>query len=174
MDNNSSLQLGIDAFKAGNKDQAHFYLLKAIREEPNNERAWGWLSNTAQTNDEKVHCLQQILRINPQNEWAKKTLAELQANDWVNAAPSISAPTVSTVKSSPTPIPVTIVSKKPWYRESIIMVLCLLFFFPAFMLLFVTDEKQKNSAKIIVVIVQILLCFWGLYIGFSGYSNLVR
>jgi len=63
----NSLQLGIAAFKAGNKDQARFYLLKAIREEPNNERAWGWLFNTATTDEEKIHCLQQVVKISPNN-----------------------------------------------------------------------------------------------------------
>lgn len=40
------LQLGIAAYKAGEKDKARSYLLKAVREQPDSEQAWGWLSNT--------------------------------------------------------------------------------------------------------------------------------
>ena len=78
MDNNSSLQLGIAAFKAGNKEQARFYLLKAVHEEPNNEHAWGWLSNTAATDEEKIYCLQQLVQINPNNTAVIKLLEETQ------------------------------------------------------------------------------------------------
>jgi tetratricopeptide (TPR) repeat protein len=76
--NKSSLQLGITAFKSGDKDQARVYFLRAIREEPDNEQAWGWLSNTALNLEERIHCLRQIVKINPQNTSAQKLLSELE------------------------------------------------------------------------------------------------
>ena len=84
----NALQLGIAAFNAGEKENARFYLLKAVRDEPNNEQAWGWLSNTAETKDERIHCLQQVLRINPKNSAVEKMLKELEANNWVTMAPT--------------------------------------------------------------------------------------
>jgi len=88
MDNNSSLQLGIAALKAGNKDQARTYLLKAVQQEPNNEQAWGWLSNLSTNNNERAYCLREVLRINPGNEQAKKMLAGIPVITPKAASPS--------------------------------------------------------------------------------------
>jgi hypothetical protein len=99
----NSLQLGIAAFKTGNKDQARFYLLKAIREEPNNERAWGWLFNTATTDEEKIHCLEQVVKINPNNPAATKLLEETQKHLQSTQKPASQVPTYSNreVKTNP-------------------------------------------------------------------------
>ncbi len=81
MENKNALQLGIAAFKAGEKGKARFYLLKAVREEPNNESAWGWLSNTAITAEERIRYLQQVVTINPQNTSVVNLLKELENNE---------------------------------------------------------------------------------------------
>jgi hypothetical protein len=87
MENENALHLGIASFKAGEKDKARFYFLKAVREEPNSESAWGWLSNTAVTTDDQIYCLKQVIRINPQNNSAAKLLKELESNEWAKVAP---------------------------------------------------------------------------------------
>jgi hypothetical protein len=106
MENATSLQLGIDAFNAGKKDEARFYLLKAVREEPNSERAWGWLSNTAITTDERIHCLKQVIRINPQNGPTKTLLQDLEVNDWtrVSNRPGTAANVQTTQEVAPVQI----------------------------------------------------------------------
>lgn len=88
----NSLQLGIAAYKAGEKAKARSYLLKAVREQPDNEQAWGWLSNTAANMDERIHCLRQVVRINPANTSAAKLLQDLEGNEWIKAGPPASAP----------------------------------------------------------------------------------
>lgn len=76
--NKKSLELGVEVLKAGDKTKARYYFLRAIREEPNNENAWGWLSATAETDEERIHCFRQVVRINPDNSAAKKKLLDLE------------------------------------------------------------------------------------------------
>jgi len=82
------IQQGISAFKAGDKSTAKKLFLSAIKENPDNERAWQYMFNVSSTNQEKTHCLQQILRINPVNEKAKQLLQQLISNDEVVAEKS--------------------------------------------------------------------------------------
>ena len=39
------IKQGADAFRAGNRDEARKLLLTAVKQYPDNERAWGWLYN---------------------------------------------------------------------------------------------------------------------------------
>jgi tetratricopeptide (TPR) repeat protein len=84
----NELQKAIELYKAGDKAQSRLYLLKIIRDEPNNEQAWGWLSNTAEKKDERIYCLQQVLRINPKNSAAGKLLTELETDNWIAMVPA--------------------------------------------------------------------------------------
>lgn len=59
---------GIDAFRAGKRDEARKLLLTAVKQNPDSESAWGWLYNVAENDKERIYCLKQVLRINPSNE----------------------------------------------------------------------------------------------------------
>jgi len=72
-----ALQQGIAAFHAGKLDEARKYLIAAVRQQPENEHAWGWLYRVAHNDQERSECLRQILRIDPQNEKAQERLAGL-------------------------------------------------------------------------------------------------
>jgi hypothetical protein len=72
-----SLQRGIDALRAGQLDIARKFLVSAIKENPNDERAWQWMCNAAKDDTERIYCLKQILRINPKNEKAGQFLNQL-------------------------------------------------------------------------------------------------
>jgi hypothetical protein len=76
-----SLQQGINAYKAGKRDEARRYFIAAIKQNQNNERAWQFMYNVANDDREKLSCLQQILRINPQNEKATTLLNQLKNSD---------------------------------------------------------------------------------------------
>ncbi len=67
-------QQGIQAAKAGQKDEARTLLQQSIRLEPDNEAAWLWLASVAHDNRERLFCLQKLLEINPANETARKAL----------------------------------------------------------------------------------------------------
>lgn len=101
-DPQDSLQLGIAAYKAGQKETARAHLLKAVREQPDSEQAWGWLSNTAQKPEERIYCLRQVVRINPANSSAAKLLKELEGNDWLAAGPPAAVPEKASVSPPPT------------------------------------------------------------------------
>jgi hypothetical protein len=74
---NNLMEQGITAMKSGDKITAQKMFVSAIKQNPDNERAWQYLYNLSNTNQERTHCLQQILRINPSNEKAKQLLQQI-------------------------------------------------------------------------------------------------
>jgi tetratricopeptide (TPR) repeat protein len=68
---------GIQAAKAGQKDQARDLLQQSLRLDPKNEAAWLWLASVARDKRERVFCLQNLLKINPNNEPGIKALQAL-------------------------------------------------------------------------------------------------
>lgn len=43
------LQQGITAYKAGKRDEARKIFIAVVKQDPENERAWGWMSNVSGT-----------------------------------------------------------------------------------------------------------------------------
>ena len=72
-----ALEDGIAAIKAGKIDDGRMFLAEAIKENKDSERAWGWMYNACKTDQERISCLNQILRINPQNKKANELLINL-------------------------------------------------------------------------------------------------
>ena len=68
---------GVNAFKAGRKEEARALLLKATELDQFNEQAWLWLSGLMDGPDDQRTCLENVLAINPNNERAKQGLAYL-------------------------------------------------------------------------------------------------
>jgi hypothetical protein len=68
---------GIDAFRAGKRDEARKLLLTAVKKNPDSESAWGWLYNVAENDKDRVYCLKQVLRINPNNEKVNQLYQDL-------------------------------------------------------------------------------------------------
>ncbi len=97
------LQQGIAAAKAKQNDDARRLLQNAIRLNPRNETAWLWLSSVAKDDRERVFCLRELLKINPQNDMALKGLRALGvAVTPPEGAAAAEAPLPTEVKS---PIP---------------------------------------------------------------------
>lgn len=104
---------GINAFKAGRKDEARALLLKATELDQYNEQAWLWLSGLMDTPDDQRTCLENVLAINPNNERASQGLAYLtgqtpsgQASPFAASAapPSTLSPSLSPPSSTPTSV----------------------------------------------------------------------
>ncbi|MBN1976504.1 MAG: tetratricopeptide repeat protein [Anaerolineae bacterium] len=72
------LQQGIAALQAGARAQARQLFSQAIRQNPDDERAWLWLSGAVETAQDKLMCLNKVLAINPTNEAAQRGIAALQ------------------------------------------------------------------------------------------------
>lgn len=64
------LQLGIEAFQNGKRDQARRFFRHALMETPEDVTAWLWLSEAVETDTEKMHCLEQALKFDPGNAMA--------------------------------------------------------------------------------------------------------
>jgi hypothetical protein len=71
---------GMEAVNAGDKKLARKLLGEAIRFFPNDERSWGWFYNVADNDTERLRCVKQVLRINPNNVRAKQLLDKLQGS----------------------------------------------------------------------------------------------
>lgn len=71
------LDESISAYQKNDMEQASKLLAQAIKVDPNNERAWLWLSGIVATDAEKLFCMKRLLVINPENEIAKYGLTLL-------------------------------------------------------------------------------------------------
>lgn len=87
------LKEGIQAIKAGRREEAKTLLLRVIELDEENERAWLWLSGAVETDEDRRICLENVLQINPNNELAQKGLARLKpaAADEIELPPSFMA-----------------------------------------------------------------------------------
>ena len=81
------IQQGVTTFKAGDREGARKLFISAVKQYPNNERAWGWMNNVCNTDQERIHCLEQMLRINPKNEKAHQLLNQLLAPAFASELP---------------------------------------------------------------------------------------
>ncbi|MBK8780307.1 MAG: hypothetical protein IPO22_00560 [Anaerolineales bacterium] len=66
------LQEGIAAAKAGDKPRAFDLLTRASATPATSEQAWLWLSSVVKDDEERLFCLNNVLRINPANVAAKR------------------------------------------------------------------------------------------------------
>jgi hypothetical protein len=76
------LQQGIAVHRAGNRDEARKIFIAVVKQSPDSETAWGWMYQVSNNDKEKIHCLKQILRINPNSEKAKQMLDTFAGNDF--------------------------------------------------------------------------------------------
>ena len=74
------LQQGITAYRAGRREEARDTFIKAVKQDPENELAWGWMYQISSSDRERIHCLKQMLRINPKNEKPARLLEQLLAD----------------------------------------------------------------------------------------------
>lgn len=73
------LQEGILAAKAGQVEQARFRLLDVVEQDQTNEAAWFWLYQVFERYEDKRICLENLILINPHNEWARHELSNYAA-----------------------------------------------------------------------------------------------
>jgi hypothetical protein len=79
---NDLIQQGVNAYKSGDRENARRLFIAAVKQFPDDEHSWGWLYNVCNTDQERIQCLKQVLRINPKNEKAGQLLNRLTANDF--------------------------------------------------------------------------------------------
>lgn len=67
-------QQGIQAARAGQKEQARKLLQQSLRLDPDNDTAWVWLGGVSATKKEQLLCLKKALELNPENKMAIKAV----------------------------------------------------------------------------------------------------
>lgn len=87
---------GINAVKAGNKEEGRALLMKAVELDPYNEEGWLWLSGVVESPDDQRTCLENVLSINPNNDRARQGVA------YLSGTPASSAP--SSMPAAPSPL----------------------------------------------------------------------
>ena len=65
---------GIAAAQGGHKRVATGLLTRAVQLDPENERAWLWLSGVLENPDQAAFCLNAVLKLNPKSERARQGL----------------------------------------------------------------------------------------------------
>jgi len=73
------IQEAESAIKAGDTKSAFELLRQTLAEDPDSERAW-WIMSGLVQRSERVNCLEQVLRINPENQFARDALAQLKTD----------------------------------------------------------------------------------------------
>ena len=71
------LRQAISAARTGQKEYARQLLVRILRDDPRSETAWLWMSAVVDTSAERLHCLKQVLAINPHNAAAQKGIQTL-------------------------------------------------------------------------------------------------
>ncbi len=93
---------GIKAIKMQETTHAYDLLSRAIRLNPRCDKAWLWLSAVVETAEKRRYCLEQALKINPDNVAAQRGLEQLSQK----ATPAPTPPVATTsppIRTTPAP-----------------------------------------------------------------------
>lgn len=76
---NAVLDEAIAAARSGDRTKAKDKLTRYLRYDQKNEHAWLWMSAVVESDRERIFCLNNVLKLNPNNKTAKRGLALLGA-----------------------------------------------------------------------------------------------
>jgi hypothetical protein len=68
------------AFRRGNRDEARKLICAVLDDDAHNLQAWAWAYEIAAKPEERIHCLEQILAIDPTHDAARRQLAQLRVD----------------------------------------------------------------------------------------------
>src|SRR5512136_2360674 len=71
------LEASAELLRAGRSEKARALLADVLARDPNSERAWLMLSFAVTDREERIHALEQALRINPGNRVARSQLLKV-------------------------------------------------------------------------------------------------
>lgn len=78
MDQAEALTSANLAIRLGDLAAARNILIRLLRIDRDNTRAWSMLAQISETDRERERCLREILRIHPSHSWARAQLSQLQ------------------------------------------------------------------------------------------------
>jgi len=104
---NRLMAKGVAAARSGQRAQAYNLLLDVVELDQQNEEAWLWLSTVTDSVGDQRICLENVLAINPNNQFARRRLAALADNV---AQENVASPpaAVRAQASSPPLTPITL------------------------------------------------------------------
>lgn len=109
------LQLGIEAAREGNREEARNLFSLLTRQDPSNVQAWLWLAGVADGPDQRRVALEHVVELDPTNEMALKGLQAMGVKPTTRLADA-SAPTIAAPVSA-APAPAEVPADLPPARE---------------------------------------------------------
>jgi hypothetical protein len=103
----SQLHQAVELAQAGRRDEARQMLWQYLQTQPQNEVAWLWLATVAADQAEYLHALQEVLRINPNNQQAQQAVAQFQQQYGQFQRPAPSPAQYGASQATPPPPPVS-------------------------------------------------------------------
>jgi tetratricopeptide (TPR) repeat protein len=67
-------QEAVEAIKNGEKDRARELFTGLLKRDKNNPEYWLWLSSVVESHKERIFCLENVIRLDPENQAAKRGL----------------------------------------------------------------------------------------------------
>jgi hypothetical protein len=83
------LQLGIEAAREGNREEARNLFSLLTRQEPDNVQAWLWLAGVAESTDERRAALERVVDLDPSNEMAQRGLQAMGVSPQSSAGATV-------------------------------------------------------------------------------------
>jgi len=70
----ANLELAISAIRSGRKEEGRQLLNLLIQQNPNDDKAWLWMSSVVDTDEQRARCLYHVLAIDPNSQIARRGL----------------------------------------------------------------------------------------------------
>jgi hypothetical protein len=71
------VQQAIQLIKAGDKQEGRQILADVLARDPKNETAWLWMAGVVDSDEQRLYCVKEVLKINPSNQAAQQALDSL-------------------------------------------------------------------------------------------------
>lgn len=78
IDNEQMLQLAIQTYRSGNRENAKMLLRQVHQRDRHNTSALLWLAKISRHPQERMHWLERLLEIDPEHETAQKTIKRIR------------------------------------------------------------------------------------------------
>ncbi|NHZ72587.1 MAG: hypothetical protein GWP17_05850 [Aquificales bacterium] len=92
--------------RQGDKEAGKEMLLEILHDEPENDTAWVWMSAVMDTDELRLECLEEALKLNPDNQMAQRGIAKLRktgigetavSSPYASSTPKLSSSTTATL-----------------------------------------------------------------------------
>jgi hypothetical protein len=86
------LEQAVAHIRAGAIEKATPLLIEVLKQNPRDENAWLWMSRCVTETEQKRYCFEKVLKLNPQNQYAIRSLRQLSKPVPPPTPPKVSQP----------------------------------------------------------------------------------